>query len=179
MRTLRVDVLVGMIGSGKSSYAHKRADEGALVISHDGLTEMLHGCYRYEAGLRDCYRTMEQELVRAALYHNRGAVIDRTHLTRESRARWVHILRMEKQTALAMRNTELLIIAVAFPIELPGVHASRRALDDPRGRPYEDWLKVATHHHEQAMTDPLSEDEGFDRIEVGEWRHPREVIHAS
>jgi predicted kinase len=86
---MRIEVLIGMIASGKSTYARKRADEGALIISHDALTEMLHGCYRYEEGLRESYRTMEESIAFASLSAGRDIVIDRTHLTDESRRRWI------------------------------------------------------------------------------------------
>src|SRR4051794_6882508 len=94
---MTIEVLVGMIGSGKSTYARSRADAGALVICHDDLTEMLHARYRYEQGLQALYRGMEGSLAGAALAAGRDAVIDRTHLTRESRARWVDWIRTFRQ----------------------------------------------------------------------------------
>ena len=44
---MKIEVLSGMIASGKTSYARSRADDGALIISHEDLTEMLHGRYVY------------------------------------------------------------------------------------------------------------------------------------
>jgi dephospho-CoA kinase len=41
-------VLVGMIASGKSTYARGRADGGAIVVSHDAITEGIHARPRYE-----------------------------------------------------------------------------------------------------------------------------------
>lgn len=159
-----LEILIGMIASGKSIYARRRANPadgspGAMIVCHDDLTEMLHGAYRYEPGLRVCYRQMEDWLARTALAHGRDIVIDRTHLTRESRARWLTFARtLDLPTPVA-------VVAVAFPIESPKVYAGRRFDVDPRGRSYEDWLQVARHHFEQALAEPLGEDEGFDRIE--------------
>jgi predicted kinase len=90
---LRLEVLVGMIASGKSTYARRRADEGALVVSHDDLTAMLHARYRYEQGLREPYRRIEESIAWRGLDAGRDVVIDRTHLTRESRERWLKWVR--------------------------------------------------------------------------------------
>jgi predicted kinase len=146
-----------MIASGKSSFARKRADEGVLVINHDGMSQMLHGdVYRYEQGLRECYRRMEEALVREALRAGRSALIDRCHLTLESRRRWLDFANW-----IGLGSS---VIAVAFPIEAPAVHARRRFEADPRGRSHEEWYMVAQHHFAQALAEPLSEDEGFDEI---------------
>jgi predicted kinase len=86
-----IELLVGMIGSGKSTYARSHADRGSLVVCHDDLTAMLHAEYRYEPGRREMYRQMEQELVRVAIDHYCfHVIIDRTHLTTESRVRWIN-----------------------------------------------------------------------------------------
>lgn len=152
--SLKIEVLVGMIASGKSTYARKRADQGALVISHDDLTQMLHAQYRYEPALRDCYRAMMVQLACNALAAGRDVVVDRTHLTRESRQLWI-------DTA---RGAQVRVIAVAFPIEPAGIHAQRRVYSDARGRTFDEWFKVAVHHEEQASAEPLMASEGFDAI---------------
>lgn len=157
---MKIEILIGMIGSGKSTYARRRAAEGALVVCHDDLTAMLHARYRYEPGLRDCYRRMEEWLVLTALDYGRDVVVDRTHLARESRARWVEFARWFRPP----RWRDVRIEAVLFPIEAPEVHARRRYLHDPRGRSLDEWLAVARYHHEQAFANPLSGEEGFDDL---------------
>jgi uncharacterized protein (DUF433 family)/predicted kinase len=156
MSTVVIELLVGMIASGKSTYARQRADAGAgaLVICHDDLTEMLHARYRYELGLRDCYRQMEDSLAHHALTWGRDVVIDRTHLTRESRNRWVSVAGI----------LGVPIVAVVFPIESAAVHASRRFVSDARGRSYSEWLDVARHHSAQAAAEPIDAAEGFVEI---------------
>lgn len=157
---MKLEVLCGMIGSGKSAYARKRADEGAIIVSHDDLTAMCHGRYRYEPELRACYRRMQEEIAFCAMRCGRDVVVDRTQLTRESRAWWLAFGR----DATKYLGVDLRIVAVAFPVREPWIHAGRRFDADPRGRPYDEWLKVAHHHAEQAAREPLSEDEGFDEI---------------
>jgi predicted kinase len=161
---MRLEILCGMIASGKSTYALKRAREGAMIISHDDLTAMLHGEYRYESGLRECYRRSEESLVMVAFDYGRDVIIDRTHLTREARKRWIDFAaRLDWDEVEHGPRPE--VVAVVFPIEHPMIHARRRSDHDARGRSYPEWLEVAEHHHAQAMAEPIELSEGFDRIE--------------
>lgn len=164
----KLEILVGMIASGKSTYARKRADEGAIVVSHDDLTEMLHARYRYDQSKREMYRRMEELLAREALFNDLDVVIDRTHLTLESRDRWraflitnqLHVGHLPRSGGIG----HVPFVAVRFPIMTPETHALRRVCSDGRGRSYDEWLKVAEHHFNQAFEEPLSDDEGFDQI---------------
>lgn len=156
----RIELLVGMIASGKSTYARQRADEGAIVVSHDDLTQMLHARYRYEQRLRHLYRKMEEDIAKAAIEDGHDVVIDRTHLTRESRNRWITFGRWPRFAEWALPT----VVAVCFPIESPEVHATRRFGCDPRGRSYEEWLNVARHHAEQSAKEPIQIAEGFAEI---------------
>lgn len=155
-----IEVLVGMIASGKTTYARKRAKEGALIVSHDELTEMLHGEYRYEERLRDCYRRMEEDIARRAIEWSRDVIVDRTHLTRESRKRWITFGGWPSFADLAKPQ----VIAVLFPRLTPEEHALIRFQSDPRGRSHQTWIDVARHHAYQADAEPLSLQEGFARI---------------
>lgn len=146
-----LELLCGMIASGKSIYARKRADQGALIVCHDDLTEGLHGEYRYEPGLRDLYRGMMLEMARLATVAGRDVILDRTHLTRESRKLWVD----------AARSWQVPIVAIEFPVYDPAIHAQRRFTADPRGRSFDQWLEVARHHYGQRVSEPLWDDEGF------------------
>lgn len=164
--TRKLYVLVGMIASGKSTWAREKADEGAVVVCHDDLTQMLHGRYRYEADMRICYRQMEEEIADAALLWGRDVVIDRTHLTRESRKRWIDFGRNLNRIHRwrGRREPFVEVIAVAFPRKIAYVHAKRRYESDSRGRSFHEWRQVAGHNQDQADAEPLSDAEGFDRI---------------
>jgi adenylate kinase family enzyme len=152
----KVELLVGMVGSGKSTYARKRADQGAMIVNHDSLTEMLHARYRYEQGKRDLYRRLEESLAFEVLARGFDVVIDRTHLTRENRSRWVKWARnYDSLNTFDGRGPTTPVIAVAFPIEDPDTHALRRYVADARGRPLHEWIQVARHHAEQARQEPL------------------------
>jgi predicted kinase len=150
-----VEILVGMIASGKSTYARRRAREGAIIVCFDDLTEMFHGKYRHEQGLKDLYREVEESMIHAALFRFRDVIVDRTHLTREARARVVGAVRDWVEPAR--------IVAVEFPRQAATVHAERRFRADPRGRSLGHWLFVAHYHAQQADAEPLDwRAEGFD-----------------
>jgi predicted kinase len=150
----KLDLLIGMIASGKSTYARTRAEEGALIICHDDLTTMLHGCYRYEPALKPAYRAMMVGLAFEAIMAGRDVIIDRTHLDRESRRHWLAQARQGSWPAE--------LIAVVFPRASAKAHARRRFEADARGRSHAEWLAAALHHAAQAEAEPLDwEAEGF------------------
>lgn len=170
----KIELLIGMIGSGKSTYARTRAREGALVVSHDDLTAMLHAEYRYEQELRACYRKMEESIAWAALTAGRDVIIDRTHLTAESRRRWVEWARhYDSLNTFEGRGPETPIVAITFPLWPAHAHATRRHHADARGRTFLEWHQVAIHHAEQAQAEPLDwQAEGFaelKEIDVPPW----------
>jgi AAA domain len=158
---MRLEVLIGMIASGKSTYARHRADEGALVICHDDLTEMLHKRYRYEADLRKVYADMMTCLVRFSLRAGKDVVVDRTNLTKSARYTWIGVA-WEWNLNAGTKAVE--IEAVVFPQDRPEVHSTRRFESDGRGRHLNEWLNVALHHAEQLRDEPVTLAEGFDSI---------------
>jgi predicted kinase len=127
---------------------------------------MLHCEYRYEQGLRECYRGMEESLAWAALNAGRDVIVDRTHLAAEARRRWLRWARevYDSLNTFDGRGPRTTVVAVAFPVEAPEVHARRRFEADPRGRSHEEWYMVAQHHFAQHLAEPLSESEGFAEI---------------
>jgi len=167
---MTLEILVGMIASGKTTYARKRADEGAIVVCHDDITQALHCRYRYEQGLREFYRRVEEGIAFAALNAGRDVVVDRTHLTAESRRRWIRwAADYASPNTFDGRGPLVRVVAVEFPRKIAHVHARRRYEGDPRGRTFEEWSRVALHHQEQAEKEPLSAGEGFDEIvRIGE-----------
>lgn len=139
-----IELLIGMIASGKSTYSLARAKEGALVISHDSMIDSLHCQYTYDKALHDTYHAIEEATLEAIIKHSdRDIIIDRTHLTRRSRMRW---------TAIAKKHN-VPIIAVKFKIWNPEVHAGRRHFYNSRGLSYDKWREIATAHINEA--DPL------------------------
>jgi predicted kinase len=133
-----IEVLVGMIASGKSGYAAERAAEGAIVVSGDAITLALHGGHydHYCPTLRPVYAAVEAATIHGALAAGRDVVIDRPNLSKASRAIYARLAGICGATA----------VAVVFPMAAPGEHARRRHAADPRGLTLERWIAVATRH---------------------------------
>lgn len=152
----RVEVLVGTIAAGKSTYATRRANEGAIVVSQDDLLQGFHRRHHYDKSLRDFYRCAQVEIVHAALDIGLDVVIDDTSLTKENRRRWL--------TINEIREEPVRVVAVVFPHVTPEEHALRRFNHDPRGYSLDYWEKVARSKAFIMLQEPLTEDEGFSEI---------------
>lgn len=157
--TPKIELLVGTIASGKSTYALRRAREGSIVVNDDSIVTMLHGGdYKlYSKDLKPLYKTVDLVVVTTALAMGLDVIVDRTNMTRASRKKW---------TGLAS-SFDVHIFAIQFPFETPEVHALRRMDHDPRGYTYTQWIEVAERHIRQY--EPPSLYEGFDNIFQGKF----------
>lgn len=151
-----LEILVGMIGSGKSKYARKRADDGALVVNDDAIYLMLHGgnYQLYERYLKRLYKSIETSILTGLLTTGRDVLVDRPNLQRGTRARYI---------ALA-KAFEYRPRIVQLPVDSPETHAERRCNSDARGYEYADWLKVARRDY-QAYEAP-DEAEGAEIVQA-------------
>lgn len=146
----KLEILVGLIASGKSTYARSRATEGAIVVSEDAITMGLHGgvypMCDYTA-LLALYKSVADHQIRAALMMGRDVVVDATNLSRSTRAK---LIEMARECGASSSG-------VVFRREPPEVHARRRTLDDDRGLSYEHWLELIRSHEEIYEEPCLSE----------------------
>jgi predicted kinase len=155
-----IQVLVGMIASGKSTYAAKKAEEGWVIINDDAIVTALHGGNYglYNEKLKPLYKAVEDNILHTAIAMGKNIVIDRgLDLSKKSRRRWVAIA----------KATETQLTAVVFEMFTPEIHATRRIQHDPRGSNYNIWLQVA-QTHERSYIAP-SYEEGFDEIVPVKW----------
>lgn len=151
----KLQVLVGMVASGKSSYCRNAAREGVICMNDDAIVNMLHSddYTLYSEQLKVLYKSIENHVVSTAIAMNRMVIVDRgLSMSVRGRSRWV---------ALA-RSFDIPCEAIIFQNEGPLVHARRRADVDARGHDYDYWLKVANRHHSE-WTEPTMA-EGFDVI---------------
>jgi shikimate kinase len=160
MTAKRVQVLIGMIASGKTTYSKLAARNGYICMNDDAIVEMLHGTdytlYRKE--LKPLYKLIENTIINTALAMERSVVIDRgLNISKDSRRRWI---------ALA-DSLDVYKEAVVFPRRSPDIHATRRTNSDSREYGYEYWLKVASTHNNQWQDPTISE--GFDSIRYVTW----------
>jgi predicted kinase len=156
-----IEVLVGPIASGKSTWASKRAKEGWIVINDDAIVTALHGgdYLLYDEKFKLLYKAVEDNILHTAIAMGRNVVIDRgLDLSKNSRRRWVAIA----------KATETKLAARVFQMFSPEIHATRRVQSDPRGSNYAVWLEVAQRHAEKMI--PPSYQEGFDEIIPVYWK---------
>jgi len=146
----RLEVLVGTIASGKSTYCRGRAAEGAIIINDDAIVTMVHGDYRkYDKELKPLYRSIELSIMCLALNAGRDVIIDRPNLKKSSRAKY----------AAPARAMEFDVAFVLFPFVDPSEHARRRMESDGRGYDQGYWERVASE--QMGLYEPVSESEDY------------------
>lgn len=150
-----VQILCGMIASGKSSYAKKKAQEGFIIINDDEIVNLVHADQHnlYNKELKILYKSIENHILATSLALNKNVIIDKgTNISIESRKRFLGI----------SKSLGAYCEAVVFQNEKPEVHAERRFIHDNRGISKEKWLEIANYHNQNWELPSLKE--GFDII---------------
>jgi len=151
----KIQVLVGMIASGKSTYAKNAARRGVICVNDDAVVNLVHAddYTLYDKTLKTLYKSTENHIISVALAMGRTVLVDRgLNLSLRGRQRWLSLA----------QGYDLPCEVIQFPVEAPGVHAQRRAKSDLRGHDYNYWLRVAEHHFNGYV--PPTLDEGFSAI---------------
>jgi predicted kinase len=150
-----LEILIGNIASGKSTYCLKRAKEGAVILNDDAIVNGLH-CDQYDLynkKLKPLYKSVENQIVITALALGHDVIVDRgLNLTPKNRRRFIGL----------GHSMDSEVVAVVFAFMSPDVHADRRKNHDLRNHTYEYWLEVAKTFDEKYVQPEVSE--GFDRI---------------
>jgi len=157
-----IEVLVGPIASGKSTYCKHVAKRGKIIINDDDIVLALHaGHYlEYREELKPLYKSIESHILHGAIMCGKSVVVDRgLSMSRKARARWI---------ALA-QTLDTPIHARLFTIDTPEVHATRRMKADSRGYTYHQWLDAAERHFKNYEKPTL--EEGFDHVHFHRWEH--------
>ncbi len=82
--------MVGIPGSGKSTWAYRNAHNDAIVVSQDDLIDAITPSgFVYSA--RPIYAAAEEAIAKTALRAGRVVIVDRTNRTRALRKRWIAI----------------------------------------------------------------------------------------
>lgn len=152
---MTVEILIGNIASGKSTYCQKRAKEGAIIMNDDAVVGGMHcDMYTlYSKELKPLYKAVENAIVTSAILMKRDVIIDRgMNLTPKSRRRFVGLA----------HSFDVNAVAIVFEFCEPIIHAQRRESHDLRGYSFNYWLNVAKVKHEQFI--PPQEYEGFDKV---------------
>lgn len=153
----RIEILVGPVASGKSTYSRKRAGQGAIIVSNDSITTAVHGgnYLLYDKACKPLYKSIHVHMIHAGILSGRDVVVDDIHHTKDTRTR----------LALVAKSLGVDYNFVLFPRQSPEVHASRRFASDSRGLTYVRWLEIIKHHFEE--WEPLTEKEQERTVYLG------------
>lgn len=134
---MSMEILVGPIASGKSTYAKKEAGKGALIVNDDAIVTAVHGGHYllYDESLKPLYKSIENTIIQMGLLLNRTVIIDRPNYSRITRMRYIGLA----------KSLDKNVIVIEFPDEGVEVHAKRR-VKDSRGYPLDYWKKVYLRH---------------------------------
>lgn len=159
-----IQVLVGIIGSGKSSYALNAARAGFTTVNNDLIVQAVHSAdyLLYDRQLEPLYKALSVNVLTHSIALGRSVVIDTGGRKRKTRSRWVSLA----------HALDVPVYAVVFPVEPPVEHAKRRFRSDSRGYSFDQWLEVALHQAD--VFEPVEPDEGFDHIDFVQWERIRD-----
>ncbi len=156
-----IEVLVGMIASGKSSWAKERAQQGWIIVNDDAVVNAVHADQYtlYSESLKPLYKSVEDHILHVAVAMGRNVLVDRgLSLSATARQRWIAI----------GRALDVPVNAVLFEMFDPAIHAQRRFDADTRGHTFDYWLRVATHHRTLYQEPTIAE--GFREILYRPWK---------
>lgn len=129
-----LELLIGNIASGKSSWTRPRTAAGWITVNHDSLVRSMHGGrYDWERQVPGLKTELGVLIVGAAGAAGRSVVVDNTNRSRNDRQPFIE----------AARRSGLRVRAVLFPKASPETHARRRFQSDARDMSYDYWLEVA------------------------------------
>lgn len=151
--------MIGMVGSGKSSWARMtaRVDFNIIRVGVDDIRNMIKDGYTFDFQLEPLVNKMKIEMIREVLIAKKDVIVDDVHLTKEGRAKLCR--------GMLAVCTDLEIIYVWMKCN--NDVALKRRLTNLRGASEFEWRQVLHKHVE--MFDAPSKDENeyvFDMIEV-------------
>ena len=155
-----IEVLVGNLSSGKSTWCKQRAKNGWIIINDDNVVNLVHSSdyTLYKESLKPLYKSIEDHILHTAVAMNKNVVIDRgLDICATSRQRWI----------ILAKSLDVPIRAVEFEVFTPEIHAKRRTEADSRGHNLDYWLMVAKKHFSVYSSPTL--EEGFVDIEFKKW----------
>ena len=149
-----VEILVGMIACGKSTFAQKRASQGAVIINDDAIINTIHcnNYLLYDKRLKPLYKAVENTILQIAITLGRDVVIDRPNYSKAMRRRYIGI-------AKSLDATPIIVLFKDCGVD---VHVSRRMNSDARGHTAAYWTKVYNKH--KSLYEPPDELEGADCV---------------
>jgi predicted kinase len=146
-------VIVGNIGSGKSTYAKKLAKEGYIVVARDALRYMIGGGdYIFDKELEPIVWQGEWEILFNLMQRGINIVVDEVGVSSFMRERYLELADI----------FDYKISAHIMP-EITKEEAVNRRMNNPHGQPDKElWIKVWDMFN--SVYEEPTEEEGFDEI---------------
>jgi predicted kinase len=146
-------IMIGNIGSGKSTIARKYATEGYRVISRDALRYMVGGGkYTFDLNLEASIKKSAVKILETFMKNRISIVYDETNVSKNLRV----------DTIQLAKKYNYKIIAYVLPC-LSKEQSVDRRMKDPHGQnSREIWNSVWERFN--SMYEEPSKDEGFDEI---------------
>lgn len=123
-------ILIGVPGSGKTTYANALAKEGWIRMNNDDLTTMLHGRYKWHSELKNFYKKIRYTIIEEAIVRGKNVVLDNTNLNKFGRRDIIQYFKPHTK-----------IVGVYFPIGRDTA-VRRRMEGGARGYRKEDWERI-------------------------------------
>lgn len=135
---MKLELLVGNIASGKSTYCKESAENGNIIVNDDAIVNVVHaGNYKlYRKEFKPIYKSAENAILSTALVMGHSVTIDRPNHTIAMRRRYIGLA----------KSFDADVKIIMFKWDTPEIHARRRFESDSRGLSYEYWLEVARKH---------------------------------
>ena len=143
-------VMVGVAGSGKSTYAKRLSkEENAVIHSSDAIREELNGSRQILDNDKEVFKIFKERILED-LTNNKNVICDMTNISVKRRASWLNLV----------KNVDCERIAVYIDKDL------ETCLKQNKERPSEHFVpEYVVGNMKKWITTPTTE-EGFDKIIV-------------
>lgn len=153
METREIQILIGNIGAGKSTYVKRMVDKGYVVISKDALRYMVGGGqYIYDEALEPVIHTMATGILLLLVFSRKNIIIDETNMSITERKDF-----MQYKYILDYKYT-----AIVFPKLSKEESVARRLQANHGVTPKEVWEQV--WERKNAEYEEPTKEEGFYNI---------------
>lgn len=147
----KLTMMMGIPGSGKSTWAKAHVNEDTVLISRDEIRfSLLKEGEDYFAHETEVMQIFIDKIIDAMFLHNKNVIVDATHLTKKSRAKVLSkVSRFSDETVAVWLN--------------PSLETAIARNDFREGRA---WVKHGIIRRMFFQMEPPCKEEGFDKIFV-------------
>lgn len=148
---MKAYILVGMVGSGKSSWARMQAgtDFNVIRIGVDDIRSMIKDKYTFDFQLEPLVDKMKLTMIKEIISAGKDVIIDDIHLTKDSR---------EKLCAI-IQGIESDIEIIYVWMQCDNEVALKRRLTNLRGATEFEWRQIMDKHVRMFDTPSIAEND--------------------